>query len=858
MLSSNPWSGPLARAALLFALLPLAALAAPHDPDQPPPRPITAEHPGFVPPKVLEKAEAVYPEQARKEGLTATVLVQMIIGADGAVTNATVASPAGHGFDEAALAAARQMRFQPATHDGQPVPVQINYEVHFELARLPALTLKETASPQPSGPAAPVDANLQATVEADRPFTAASSRVVRDQDFLLRPRITPEDILRVVPGLVLAQHQGGGKADQIFLRGFDADHGTDVALSIDGIPINMVSHAHGHGYADLHFLIPEAIERVDITKGPYMAEHGDFDTAGAVNLVTRKKFDGSQFTLSGGTHSTYRILGVGSADSGAVHPWFAAEVYGTQGPFLHGEQLQRYNLFGKVSYDLTPTTTISALAMAYAGSWIGSGQIPSRLVDAGFLDRYGAIDPTEGGTTQRQQLIVSLQTRPDAHSSFTASASFIRYGLTIFNNFTFQATNPINGDEIEQDDARTSLLAALKYERTDRKLLPGALVSTFGAQFRNDDISASLWKVQQRVRLDGCNGAANPCVDTSTRQTDAAVFLQEDWRPFDELRIVAGLRSDLFEWDVRPNGNGLNGSSPDDPQRRPPTVQRSIVSPKGSVVLTPVKELDLFFNFGSGFHSNDARSAVQTAGAGALPRALAYEVGARTRLLGGRLDLAAALWRLDLQSELVWSGDDGGTSPSEATKRYGVDLELRFQILPWLFADVDASFAKSQYKADAGNGNAVALAPPRIITGGLTARHPSGFEAAVRVRHVGARPATQFTKDDGVPRCTPAFDASTDEGQRCYLEAEGYTVLDATLGYRTKRYAVTVLVENLTNTSFREAQFGNISRVINPPDGNTVSRTTGQAFVPEAHPIQDVHYTPGNPIGFLGSLTLFF
>ena len=859
--------GALVRAALLVMFAPLAAEARLHDPDKPEPPPIHADHPGFVPPKVIDRVEPIFPEEARKAGLTATVLVQMVIGADGSVSNASIARAAGHGFDEAALAAARGMRFQPATHDGAPVPVQINYEVRFELQRLPALTIKETASgSEPaatapaSGPAAQpaqIDPALQATVEAERPFTAASARVVRDRDFLLRPRFTPEDILRVVPGLVLAQHQGGGKADQIFLRGFDADHGTDVSVNLDGIPVNMPSHAHGHGYSDLHFLIPEAIERVEVTKGPYFAELGDFDTAGAVNLVTRKKFDGSQVTLSGGTHSTYRILGVGSADSANLHPWFAAEVYGSQGPFLHGEHLQRYNLFGKVSYDLTPTTTLSVLGLAYASSWIGSGQVPARLVDAGFLDRYGAIDPTEGGITQRQQLIVSLQTRPDKHSTLTASASVIRYGLTLYNDFTFQAVNQLNGDEIEQDDARVSVLANLKYERTDRTLLPGSLVSTFGAQLRNDDISASLWKVQQRVRLEGCLGGANPCVDTNTRQTDAAAYLQEDWRPIEQLRVVLGLRSDLFEWDVRPQ-NGKVNLSPDDPAPHAPTVQRSVVSPKGRVVVSPVQDLELFFNFGSGFHSNDSRSAVQSGGSGALPRALGYEVGARTKLLDGKLDLAASLWRLDLESELVWSGDDGGTSASDATKRYGVDLEARLQILPWLFADLDASFAKSQYKTDAGNGNAVALAPPRIISGGLTARHPTGLTAAVRFRHIGPRPATQLTESDGVPQCTPDFDASTDAGLRCYLKADGYTVLDATLGYQTKRYAVTLLVENLTNATFREAQFGNVSQVIAPPDGNTVSRTTGQPFVPETHPVQDVHYTPGNPIGFLASLTLFF
>src|SRR5207302_56462 len=217
---------------------------------------------------------------------------------------------------------------------------------------------------------------------------------VRARDFLLRPRFTPEDILRVLPGLLLAQHQGGGKADQLFLRGFDADHGTDVSVNFDGIPVNLPSHAHGQGFADLHFLIPEVIERIDVTKGPYFAELGDFDTAGAVNLVTRERFDRSQLSAMAGVFPTlsgarddgtarrfagYRVLGIASPASGDFQPYFAAEVYGTGGPFLSSEKLQRYNLFAKASWHPAPAVTVSLLAMAYASSWIGSGQIPARL-----------------------------------------------------------------------------------------------------------------------------------------------------------------------------------------------------------------------------------------------------------------------------------------------------------------------------------------------------------------------------------------------------------------------------------------------------------------------------------------------
>ena len=826
----------------------------------------------FVPPRLLERVEAAYPDEARKQGLTATVLIQLVVGIDGRVASATLVKGAGHGFDESALEAARKLRFAPATRDGKPIAVQIDYEVHFELTGTPAVALRGTTRAEKSSEPGPI---FESVVEGERPFTAASSRTVRARDFLLRPRFTPEDILRVVPGLVLAQHQGGGKADQLFLRGFDADHGTDVSVNFDGIPVNMPSHAHGQGYADLHFLIPEVIERIDITKGPYFAEYGDFDTAGAVNLVTRDRVEHPQVSAMTGLFPTldgkrddgsprrflgYRVLGIGTPPSGDFRPYFAAEVSGTGGPFLYSEKLQRYNLLTKAALQLSPATTASVLATAYASSWTGSGQIPARLVDAALLDRYGSVDPTEGGDTHRIQIIASLATRPDTRSSFTAAISAIRYGLTLFNDFTFDAVDPVHRDEIEQDDRRTTLYGTARYDRLDR-VGPMAFLTTLGAQFRYDDVAASLWKVERRVRLPSCLTVANPCVSTQDRQSDAAAYVQEDFRPSRFLRIVLGLREDLFDFDVQ-STNPSSGLDPEHPDPLPPSVQRSIVSPKASAVVTPVEQLDLYLNFGRGFHSNDARSAVESGGGGAVPAATGYELGARAHFLNGTLDLAAALWRLDLDSELVWSGDEGGTVPSGATRRQGLDLEARWQILPWLYADLDVSLARSRFKADSGNGNAVALAPSRIVTGGLTAQHPTGVRASVRVRHIGERPASQLTPDDPldptnpdgprVPPCSPALDATTAQGQRCYLIAERYTVFDAAVGYVTRHWGVTLVAENLTNAAYREAQFGNVSQVVRtPPD-------VRPGFVPETHPVQDVHFTPGNPLALQLVGTIYF
>ena len=271
--------------------------------------------------------------------------------------------------------------------------------------------------------------------------------------------------MRVVPGLLTAQHQGGGKADQLFLRGFDADHGTDVALYLDGVPINLPSHAHGQGYADLNFVIPEAIDHIDVEKGPYDARWGDFATAGAVNLVTREKFDESSVQYTLGMFPTVahravaqgRFVGIAAPSlpgwAAKLHPWIAFEAGYDQGPFVRSEELTRYNLFAKLSYELGPHTLVGLFFQAYGSGWIGSGQIPQREVAAGRLSQFGSEDPSEGGLTERQMVTAFFHHR-GGNQELDATAYVTRYRLSLWNDFTFFLQDPVNGDEIEQDDAR--------------------------------------------------------------------------------------------------------------------------------------------------------------------------------------------------------------------------------------------------------------------------------------------------------------------------------------------------------------------------------------------------------------------
>jgi TonB family protein len=789
----------------------------------------------FVAPRMAHKVDAVYPEEAQKQGITGVVLLQLVIDKTGHVKDASVARGAGHGFDESALAAARQLVFEPATQGGVPVAVQINYEISFVLSQVPTLKGVTVAG---NGP--PV-AESQVTIKGDRPSIAASAFTVSAQDVLIRPRLTPEDILNNVPGITLMQHQGGGKADQILIRGFDADHGTDVAFFLDDMPINLPSHAHGQGYTDLNFVIPEVLEKMEVEKGPYSADKGDFATAGAVNLVTRDVIEKSQITLEGGTFGTGRLVGILAPQIGVLHPWFAVELYTTNGPFQNPEDQLRYNLQSKLTWEIGTHTKASLFFTAYGSGWSASGLIPTYLVDEGKLSPWGSLDPTEGGQTQRQQVILSLSSRPDPETRFKVSLSVEHYALAIFNNFTFDLRDPLNGDEIEQDDERVVVLADLRYDKTFRPVLQGFITGSVGAQFRDDSINAQLWHVKQRVRLPQCFAIENPCVDTNDNQLDAAAYAQLDWKINRIFRVIAGVRGDLFEFDVHSLTLQTMQTDVDFPSNLAPTVQAGIVSPKLSVTATPLQQLELFLNFGSGFHSNDARSIIEAGGVGALPRALGGEVGGRTKLLDGRLTFSLALWLLHLESEQVWDGDTGGTTPAGPSLRYGVEISGKWYILPWLSADADLSLTHSQYETPAWAGNAIAYAPPLVLQAGITARHPIGISGSLRLRTISNRPANTFSQQDGVPACTTQLDASTSAGQNCFLVAEGYTVLDLSLGYDRPHWGVGVIITNLTDASYRDAQIGQISQTSY-----------------DSHPVQAVFYTPGYPLGVLAQASYRF
>lgn len=709
----------------------------------------------------------------------------------------------------------------------------------------------------------------QIVVEARKPLSAASSREVRGKDFMVRPHTTMNQVLNNVPGLVVAQHQGGSKAAQYFLRGFDADHGTDVAVFVDNLPVNFVTHAHGQGYADLNFVIPETIERLELYKGPYFPQFGDFATAGALKLITKEEFAENFATVQGGSFDTQRyVVGASPKLGHGIKTLLVGSAYYTNGPFINPEHLARYNGEGRFTLEPTSKSKLSATLQGYQADWDASGQIPEPQVARGVLNRFGSVDPTEGGRSDRENLMLDYHWNPTEADNIEVDFYATRYKLRLWSDFTFYGFSGLRfiqhpngsitdtgndtsilpgagsrwipGDGIYQGDSRYMFGGHAKYTR-EYFLFHIPMQSQFAFETRTDQAHVTL---KRQVRRESFFTVNDVYVDESSYSGYwAQNFFFTDW-----LRLEAGVRGDWFDFNVAnrlptqgPDPNFgyvyLNGNNTE-----------GQVSPKANLVLTPADDTEVYLNFGQGFHSNDARAAIggpEFSGNNANPtgvqfdqfvkplaKATGYELGSRTRLFD-KLDLAAALWRLTLASELVFSGDAGTDEPAIGSSRYGVDFEARYQITPWLFADYDLSWVHSRLD----DGSFVPLAPPILMNGGLTVDLHNGFSSSLRGRYVASRPATE----DGS------------------LTAQGYYVLDAFAKYRWRNVELGIQLLNLTNTEWREAQFADTSCVHGQIQRTDPARPCYWKPGKDAvDPKPAIHFTPGNPIAVQAGLTVFF
>lgn len=667
-----------------------------------------------------------------------------------------------------------------------------------------ALTISLAQAHDPDAPELEIP---EVSVIGERPVAASSQQFIPDKEYLLQPQGRPAQVLKLIPGFLAVEHSGGaGKADQYFLRGFDADHGTDVAFFADGMPINLRSHAHGQGYTDLNFIIPETIEGLEVNKGAYLPEYGDFATAGAVNFRTKQIVQEGIVQAAGGQFSTTRNLLMFSPTKDKIRTLFAAEGYYTNGPFQSDNRYFRSNLFGKMTTNLTGRDELSVTATFLKSQWNASGEIPLRAVHDGTLERFGAIDPTEGGKTLRSTARLNYHYDTTSGGQFFANVYGQYYRLDLFTNFTFFQNDPVNGDGIQQVDRRVMYGGDLGYkQRGDVLGLPS--VGTIGVQSRADDIHARLGTQTKRT-------PTGTTTDSDILEASYAPFMKGEIQVTPWMRLAGGLRSETFTFDVR----NRCGTCVEQPAGR---KNSSIVLPKMNLILGPWASTELFVNYGEGYHSNDARSAVAP-GSSPLARARSYEVGVRSKPFGADgLELIATLWQLDLKSELVFVGDEGTTEIRGASRRRGVEVAARGQVWGPLYFNGSVTYTNAEFR----NGDAIPLAPEITAYGALLLKWPEGLTSQLQATYLGVRP---LVEDRSIK--SPAW-MDVDLSERYQLPVK----------LPHGRMEAFLFIQNVFNTKWEQATFAFASQLRNEPA-----------------PVTDIHFVPGNPRMVMGGLAWYF
>ncbi len=629
---------------------------------------------------------------------------------------------------------------------------------------------------------------------------------ISDLDIHLRPINNSQEVLRMVPGLFIGQHAGGGKSEQIFLRGFDIDHGTDINLSVDGIPVNMVSHAHGQGYADLHFIIPELIEKVNFNKGPYFADKGNFTTAGYVAFKTKDYLRQNFIKAEGGQFNTFRATtGINLLQNKDPRQkqslYLAGEASFTRGFFDSPQDFNRYNGMLKYHGSITKRTTLTTMITAFRSRWNASGQIPLRSVADGTIGFYGAIDNTEGGHTSRYNASVSFLTNTTGGAVLRNQFYYSRYAFELYSNFTFFKEDTVNGDQIKQKESRN----IIGYNGEWRKEFSIAGMRTetkVGGQLRFDavdDIELTRTRsrsiVRSRIKLG------------DVAEVNAGIYWAQRLAVSNKLDVTAAIRADHFTNQYEDALSSATSAS-----------FSTIVSPKLNITYRLNNKVQLYLYNGKGFHSNDTRVAVQQNGKKVLPPAYGTDLGGILKI-GDRLVVQTALWYLWLDQEFIYVGDEGVVEPGGRSKRVGFDISARYQIAANLFADVDLSLAKPRALNLPKEESYIPLAPRFTSVGGLTYRKDLGWNGSLRYRFMDDRPANE--------------DASA--------IARGYLIADAAINYASQKWEAGVAIQNITNSRWKETQFYTESRLQNEPA-----------------PVSEIHFTPGTPFFARLTFSVFF
>lgn len=623
-------------------------------------------------------------------------------------------------------------------------------------------------------------------------------------DLQLRPINTSQDVLKMVPGLFIAQHAGGGKAEQIFLRGFDIDHGTDIALFVDGIPVNMVSHAHGQGYADLHFLIPETIDRVSFSKGPFDPKIGNFATAGQVEFKTKSRLDKNLVSLELGKFNSQRVTSLFKLlNSKDQQVYTAIDFNHSDGYFKSPQDYRRFNGLLKYNAKVSEHHYVTGLISGFTSSWDASGQIPERAVQSGAIDRFGSIDYTEGGLTSRYNASIQINSNLSNNDFFKNQFFYSKYRFELYSNFTFFLEDSINGDQIKQKENRdlfgykSEYSKAFNFGRFNWN-------SAIGVQWRLDATSNSELS-HTKDRIETLNQLAYGDIE----ETNYGLYTDQSFHIGTHWSGNLGVRFDQFNFIYK---NRLT------PEYDHLILNKHIVSPKLNLNYKMNSFLSLNAHAGYGFHSNDARVNVSQTNRDILPKALGMDFGVHLKPMKSVL-LTATLWQLDLDQEFVYVGDAAIVEPSGKTKRHGVEVSLRYQIARSLYFDTDINYTNARARGELKGEDYIPLAAKWSSIGGITLESKKGFNGSLRYRYLGDRSANE--------------DHS--------LIAKGYLVFDALLNYTKDKWEIGFSVQNLLNTDWKEAQFETDSRLQN-----------------ESEPVTEIHFTPGTPLFLKSHLTIYF
>jgi outer membrane receptor protein involved in Fe transport len=636
----------------------------------------------------------------------------------------------------------------PAVEVTAPQPRQATSRKPKASAERSRRSSRSTVAPPAAAGGGNPAANAGAVAPA--PLTSSSERNVSGAEVNAWPFSRPAEALEVVPGLIVTQHSGDGKANQYFLRGFNLDHGTDLALWVDGMPVNMRTHAHGQGYADLNFLIPELISSVNVRKGPYFVDEGDFSSVGSVhiNLLDTIK---SMASVTVGSFGYRRGFAVTSTKVSEGTLLVAGEAGTYNGPWDNPDNLRKLN--GVVRYSQgTSTDGFSLTGMAYANKWNSTDQIPARAILSGEIGLYGALDPSDGGNSNRFSLSGNWAQSDDKGSS-RANFYIIKSSLNLWNNFTYFLSDPVNGDQFHQHDDR--ILGGINASRTFLSQLYGLPLETeVGVQSRYDDIRLDLSNTLRRQFL-------SPIRSDAVQEGSVGIFAQNTLRWTDWLRTVVGWRGDFYDTSVKSFFTPANSG----------TANAFIGSPKFSLVLGPFTKTEFFFNVGEGFHSNDARGVTiaespidgsQVAPSPFLVKTRGAEVGLRSKLVPG-LTSAASLFVLDSASEILFVGDAGDTVASRPSRRYGIEWTNDYRPRSWLALQADIAMTHARFVGDdpeqattyaslagfpasqIGNapGNYIPGAPTMIASAGIRLGESTGWFGALRYRYFGPRPLTE-------------------------------------------------------------------------------------------------------------------